>query len=57
MGHIIMPWQNLRLIFQQEAISNSISKHGFCTLTLLAPVSQNGQTHSNTSSAICQRIV
>ena len=27
------------------------------SLTLLAPISQNGQTHSNNSSAICQRIV
>ena len=26
-------------------------------LTLLAPTSQNGQTHSNNSSAVCQRIV
>ena len=26
-------------------------------LTLLAPISQNGQTHSNSSLAICQRIV
>ena len=26
-------------------------------LTLLAPILQNGQTHSNNSSAICQRIV
>ena len=26
-------------------------------LTLLAPIPQNGQTHSNNSSAICRRIV
>ena len=27
------------------------------TLTLEAPISQNGQTHLNNSSAICRRIV
>ena len=29
----------------------------FKVLTLRAPIPQNGQTHSNNSSAICRRIV
>ena len=35
--------------FEQKIISYS--------LTLYAPISQNGHTHSNNSSAICRRIV
>ena len=31
--------------------------HNSCFLTLYAPISQNGQTHWNNSSANCQRIV
>ena len=44
--------------FEEHLLTTpSVRNSTTAPLTLLAAISQNGQTHSNNSSAICRRIV